>query len=129
MNLNRLISEIRNVLTQFQGVDYACLFGSALKQLLPDSDIDILLGGDLDLDQKTRIAMKLSLRLKREVDLVLAKEAPHELISNALSRGRVILVHKRESLRQDYFKSYFLYDASTSLRKTRLERVKRIYAL
>ena len=127
MDLNNLIIEIRDVLSQFEGVDYACLFGSALKRLLPDSDIDILLGGDLDLDQKTRIAMKLSLRLKREVDLVMAKEAPHELILSALSRGRVIFVHKRESLRQDYFKSYFLYDANTSLRKTRLERVKRIY--
>jgi hypothetical protein len=104
------------------------VFGSAIKRLVPDSDVDILLGGDFDFEQKTRLAMELSLHLKRNVDLVLAKEACYELVLNALSRGRPIFVHKKESLRQDYFNSYFLFDANTPLRNIRLERVKRIYA-
>jgi predicted nucleotidyltransferase len=115
-------------LSQVEAVDYAVLFGSALKGLLPDSDIDILVNGDLDLDQKSRLTMDLSLRLKKNVDIVLVKEASYELILNALSRGRLIFVHKKDSLRQDYFKSYFLYDMNTSLRNIRLARVKRIFS-
>ena len=128
MDLAEYISEIKGILSRVEEVHYAYLFGSALKRLLPDSDIDILLGGDFDFDQKTSLAMELSLHLKRNVDLVLAKEASYELVLNALSRGRPIFVHKKESLRQDYFNSYFLFDANTSLRNIRLERVKRIYA-
>jgi predicted nucleotidyltransferase len=128
MDLAKYIAEIKGILSRVEGVDYAYLFGSALNQLLPDSDIDILLGGDFDFEQKTRLAMKLSLHLKRNVELVLAKEASYELILNALSRGRPIFVHKKASLRQDYFNSYFLFDTNTSLRNIRLERIKRIYA-
>ena len=128
MELKQYIDEIRAVLSQAEGIDYAYLFGSALKRLLPESDIDILMGGDLDFEQRTSLAMELSIRLKRNVDLVPAKEASYELTLNALSQGHPIFVSKKESLRQDYFKSYFLYDANTSLRNIRLERVKRIFA-
>lgn len=127
MNLQESITEIKEVLSQVEGIGYAFLFGSALRRLLPDSDIDILVNGDLDFDQKSRLTMDLSLRLKKNVDIVLSKEASYELILNALSKGRPILVHKKDSLRQDYFKSYFLYDMNTSLRNIRLARVKRIY--
>jgi predicted nucleotidyltransferase len=127
MEVNQYIDEIKAVLAPVEGLDYAYLFGSALNRLLPNSDIDILVGGDLDFGRKTRLSMDLSLRLKRNVDIVLAKEAPCELILKALSRGRPILVHKRKSLREDYFRNYFLYDANTSLRNIRLERIKRIY--
>ena len=125
--MNQYIDEIKTVLAPVEGLDYAYLFGSALNRLLPNSDIDILVGGDLDFGRKTRLSMDLSLRLKRNVDIVLAKESSHELILKALSRGRPILVHKRKSLREDYFRNYFLYDANTSLRNIRLERIKRIY--
>ena len=128
MDLTNYVAEIKGILSRLERVDYAYLFGSALKRVLPDSDIDILLGGDFDFEQKTRLAMELSLHLKRNVDLVLAKEASYELILNALSRGCPIFVHRKESLRQDYFNSYFLFDANTPLRNIRLERVKRIYA-
>lgn len=125
--MNQYIDEIKTVLVPVEGLDYVYLFGSALNRLLPDSDIDILVGGDLDFGRKTRLSMDLSLLLKRNVDIVLAKESSHELILKALSRGRPILVHKRKSLREDYFRNYFLYDANTSLRNIRLERIKRIY--
>jgi predicted nucleotidyltransferase len=127
MDLEQNIDEIRSILSQVEGIDYAYLFGSALRRLLPDSDVDILVGGELDAEQKNRLAMELSLSLKRNVDIVLAKEASYELILKALSQGRPILVHNRKSLREDYFRNYFLYDANTSLRNVRLERIKRIY--
>ena len=128
MDLSETIAEIRAVLSRAEGIGYAYLFGSALKRLLPESDIDILVGGDLDFEQKTTLAMELSLRLKRNVDLVPAKEASHELILSALSRGLPIFVREKGSLRRDYFQSYFLYDSNTSLRNIRLQRVKRVYA-
>ena len=128
MDLKQYIDEIRAVLSRAEGIDYAYLFGSTLGRALPESDIDILVGGDVDLEQKTSLAMELAVRLKRNVDLVPAKEASYELTLNALSQGHPIFVSKKESLRQDYFKNYFLYDANTSLRNIRLERVKRIFA-
>jgi predicted nucleotidyltransferase len=128
MDLAKYIAEIEEILSRVEGADYAYLFGSALQRPLADSDIDILLGGDFDFEQKTKLAMELSLHLKRNVEIVLPKEASYELILNALSRGRPIFVQKKESLRQDYFNSYFLFDANTSLRNIRLGRIKRIYA-
>ena len=127
-NLTEYIVEIKRILSRVKGIDYAYLFGSALNRLLPDSDIDILVGGDLGFDQITKLAMELSLRLKRDVDIILAKEASYELIINVFSRGESIFVNKKDSLRQDYFKNYFLYDANTALRNIRLERIKRIYS-
>lgn len=126
-DLTAYIAAIKQILSHVKGIDYAYLFGSALNRLLPDSDIDILVGGDLGFDQKTKLSMELSLRLKRNVEIILAKEAPYELTINVFAHGQSIFVNKRESLRQDYLKSYFLYDANTALRKIRLERIKRIY--
>ena len=128
MDLNQYIAEIRAVLSQAEGLDYAYLFGSALHRLLPESDIDILVGGDLDFEGRTSLAVELSLRLKRNVDLVPAKEASHELILSALSQGLPIFVREKGSLRRDYFQNYFLYDANTSLRNIRLQRIKTVYA-
>ncbi len=128
MDLNQYIAEIRAVLSQAESLDYAYLFGSALHRLLPESDIDILVGGDLDFEGRTSLAVELSLRLKRNVDLVPAKEASHELILSALSQGLPIFVREKGSLRRDYFQNYFLYDANTSLRNIRLQRIKKIYA-
>ena len=128
MDLNQYIAEIRAVLSQAESLDYAYLFGSALHRLLPESDIDILVGGDLDFEGRTSLALELSLRLKRNVDLVPAKEASHELILTALSQGLPIFVREKGSLRRDYFQNYFLYDANTSLRNIRLQRIKKVYA-
>ena len=127
MEPKQYVNEINEVLSQAEGIHYAFLFGSALQRLLPESDIDILVGGDLNFELQTNLALELALRLKRDVDLVPAKEAPYELILKALSQGHPIFVTRKESLRQDYFRSYFLYDTNTSLRKIRLERVKRVW--
>jgi predicted nucleotidyltransferase len=127
MHKDSILLEIKEILSEIEGIDYAYLFGSALKRLLPDSDIDILLGGDFDFDRRTSLAMELALRLKRNVDLVLAKEASYELILNALSQGRPIVINNRDFLKRDYFKSYFLFDANTPLREIRRHRVKEKY--
>lgn len=127
MHKDSILVEIKEILSEIGGIDYAYLFGSVLKSLLPDSDIDILLGGDFDFDRKTALTMELALRLKRNVDLVLAREASYELVLNALSHGRPIVINNRDSLKRDYLKSYFLFDANTPLREIRRHRVKEKY--
>jgi predicted nucleotidyltransferase len=127
MELNECIDEVRAVLSKVEGIDYAYLFGSALRRLLPDSDVDILVGGELDFDRKHNLSMRVSLRLKRDVDIVLAKEAPHELVLQVLSRGKPIVVHDREALEQDYYRNYLLFDQNAGLRAIRLARVKKKY--
>lgn len=42
------IAEIKNALSSHKDMSYAFVFGSVTKQLLPESDIDILVGADLD---------------------------------------------------------------------------------
>ncbi len=115
-------------MSEAESIGYAYLFGSALRRMLPESDIDILVGGNLDFEQRTALAMELSLRLKRNVDLVLVKEASHELTLTTLSRGLPVFVREKGSLQRDYFQSYFLYDSNTSIRNIRLQRVKRVYS-
>jgi predicted nucleotidyltransferase len=50
----RFLSAIRGVLSRKGKIDYAFLFGSALKELRPDSDVDILIGGRLNFGEKTK---------------------------------------------------------------------------
>ena len=128
MDLKENLIQMREIFSGAEGINYAYLFGSALKRMLPDSDIDILVNGDLDFDQRTHLAMKLTLRLKRNIDIILAKEASCELVLNALSQGLPILVKSRYFVEQDYFKNYMLYDANTSLRRIRFERIKKKYS-
>jgi predicted nucleotidyltransferase len=119
------LNSIRGVLSRKGKIDYAFLFGSALKHLRPDSDIDILVGGRLNFSEKTDLAMALAIRLKREVDIVLASEASCELALSVFSRGEPILLRSEKALKKDYFKNYRLYEETTGLRALRLARIKR----
>jgi len=66
MDLKSYLEEIKAVLFGAEGIGYAYLFGSALKRLLPDSDVDILVGGDLDFEQKTALAMEFVFTFEKE---------------------------------------------------------------
>jgi predicted nucleotidyltransferase len=125
MNEKDYLNSIRGVLSRRGKIDYAFLFGSALKQLRPDSDIDILIGGRLNFAEKTDLAMDLAIRLKRDVDIVLASEASCELALNVFSRGKPILLKSEKALKKDYFKNYRLYEQTSGLRALRIARIKR----
>jgi len=119
----------REVLSAYGNkIGYAFLFGSALTHLRADSDVDILVGGDLTFDQKMDLTAKLVLMLRRKVDLVQASETRCELVLKALSKGMPILIRDPEALKRDYFKKFRLYDDTTNLRRLKLERIKRQYA-
>jgi len=121
------IEKIRSVLSKRSELVYAILFGSAMKRLHAESDIDLLVGGDLSADHKADLVMELTIQLGRQVDLVSAKEAQCDVILRAFSTGVPILVHDKERLKRDYLKNYRLCDQRESLKRIRLERVKRVY--
>jgi predicted nucleotidyltransferase len=121
----KFLNAIRGVLSRKGKIDYAFLFGSALKELRPDSDVDILIGGRLNWAEKTDLAMDLAIRLKRGVDIVLAGDASCGLVMNAFSRGKPILIKSEKALREDYYKNYRRHDQTAGLRALRLARLKR----
>lgn len=120
-------AEIKKILSSRENISYAFVFGSATKQLLPESDIDILIGADLDASGRVDLAFELELVVKRKVDIVLAKEAPCELILEAFSNGEPILINDKEKLKKDYFENFYAYEDSYTLRKLRIARIKRRY--
>jgi predicted nucleotidyltransferase len=121
------IENIRSVVSSRRGVAYAILFGSALKRLLAHSDIDLMVGGELTPVEKADLLMELAVQLRRQIDLISAKEALCDLVLRAFSSGIPILVRDRERLKEDYLKNYRLCDQTDPLRRIKLERLKRVY--
>jgi predicted nucleotidyltransferase len=121
------IEKIKSVVSGRRGVAYAILFGSAVKHLLAHSDIDLLIGGDLDPGQKTDLSAALALELRRPIDIVLTKEARCDLVLRAFSSGIPLAIRDKEKVKEDYFHYYRLCDQEGLLKRIRLERLKRVY--
>jgi len=121
------IEKIKYVISGTRGVAYAILFGSALKRLLAHSDIDLLIGGDMNPSQKTDLAMALALEIHRPIDIVLAKEARCDVVLRAFSSGIPLVVRDKKKAKDDYFNHYRLCDQEHLLKRVRLERLKRVY--
>lgn len=117
--------KIKDALSGYKNLDYVFLFGSVLEKPLADSDVDILIGGHMDYSERTNLAMKLELVLKRKVDIVLQNEASCEIILKAFSQGKAVLINDKEKLKKDYFRNFYLYDDTVLLRHLRILRVKR----
>ena len=117
--------EIKNTLPGYKNIAYAFLFGSILRTPLANSDVDILIGGRLDHSERTNLTMELELALKRKVDVVLQNEASCEIILKAFSKGKAVLINDKERLKKDYFRNFYLYDDTASLRQLRILRIKR----
>jgi predicted nucleotidyltransferase len=128
MATDDLIRVSQEILSGVKAVKYAFIFGSALTQLRADSDIDILVGGDLDFDTRMELTAKLALALKRNVDLVPARDARPAVVLKALSKGVPVFVRDKGAFKQDYFKAFRAYDDATNLRQLKLSRIKRQYA-
>jgi predicted nucleotidyltransferase len=121
------IEKIISVISSRKRIAYAILFGSALKHVLAHSDIDLLIGGDLNTDQKTDLSAALSLELRRPIDVVLTKEARCDLVLRAFSSGIPLAVRDQGKLKEDYFHYYRLCDQERPLKRVRFERLKRVY--
>jgi len=121
------IEKIKSVVSQRKEISYAILFGSALERLLAHSDIDLLIGGNLDRKIRSDLSMALALQIHRPIDIVLTKEARCDVVLKAFSSGAPLVVHDKGKMKEDYFEHYRLCDQARSLRKIRLERLKRVY--
>ena len=93
------IEKIKSLVSSRRGVAYAILFGSSLKRLLTNSDIDLMVGGELSPGEKADLLMELTVQLGRQIDLISAKEALCDLVLHAFSSGILILVRDRERLK------------------------------
>ena len=121
------IEKIRSVVSSRRGVTYAILFGSALKRLLAHSDIDLMVQGELSPAEKADLLMELAIQLGRPIDILSPKESLCDVVLRAFSSGIPILVRYRERVKEDYLKNYRLCDQKDSLKRIRLERLKRVY--
>ncbi|MGQ9776872.1 MAG: nucleotidyltransferase domain-containing protein [Thermodesulfobacteriota bacterium] len=121
------IEKIRSLFSKRRGIAYVFLFGSALRRLLPHSDIDFLVGGELNQTEKDDLLMELTIELKRPVDILFIQEAPCEVVLRAFSTGIPILLSERGRVKEDYLKNYRLYDQKVPLKRIRIERLKRVY--
>jgi predicted nucleotidyltransferase len=121
------IEKIRSVVSNRRGIAYAVLFGSALKHLGTHSDVDLMVEGELSSVEKADLLMELTIQLKRQVDLIFPKEALCDVVLRAFSSGIPILVRDREQAKADYLNNYRLCDQRNSLKRIRLERLKRVY--
>jgi predicted nucleotidyltransferase len=121
------IEKIRSAVSGRKGIAYAILFGSALKRLLPHSDIDLMIGGELSPVEKADLLMELAIKLGRPIDILSSKESACDVVLRAFSSGIPILVRDTERLKEDYLKNYRLSDQGGSLKRIRLERLKRVY--
>ncbi len=127
MALEEYKKHIRTFFEKIPDIDYVFLFGSVLKRLRPDSDIDILISGQLTIDQQLTLPVELGNIFKRKVDLVVIEEASNELIMEAIPHGLPILINDKEKLKRDYLKNFYLYQDGMFLRKLRLEKIKRSF--
>ena len=109
-------------------IDYAYLFGSVLKRLLPDSDIDILIQGDITVDQQLEMMGHLEQIFKRKTDIVLVDKASCDIVLRAMSTGKIILMNNKEKFKQDYFKNFWQYDDNTNLRRIIENKIKEKYS-
>ena len=125
MSIN--LQEIKKVLSESKSISYAIIFGSSITNLLPESDVDILIGGQLNFSERTDLAIELEQILKRKIDIVLTKDASPELALKAFSSGSLFLRNNKEDLKKDYFKNFYLYEDNRNLRKLRISRIKRRY--
>jgi predicted nucleotidyltransferase len=128
MTTKEIIDKIDKVLGPVESIAYAFLFGSALQRLLPQSDIDILIGGKLDFARKLLLTAELSGKLSRDTDLILVSEAQCELVLKGMSQGVLIFERNRETLKQDYIRNWRYFDDNTGLRRIRFARIQQEYA-
>ena len=121
------IDKVKEILKKNRSVKYAFLFGSIIKKPSPCSDVDILIGGELDFSERTDLALELELILKRKVDIVLVNQAAPELVLKAFSLGIVLCTREKEERKEDYFRNLRLSEDGQNLQRLKISRIKRRY--
>jgi predicted nucleotidyltransferase len=119
---------IQAIKTYFRGrsrLHYVIVFGSAIKNLRFDSDIDLLVGERLNFVQRTEVALCLEQEVGRKVDVICIDDAPCGLALEAFAHGSPVMVRDAGRLKRDYFMKYHEYENNAPLRRIRAEKIKR----
>lgn len=121
------IQSIHNYFKSKRRVNYVVLFGSALKALKADSDIDLLIGGTVSFNDRISYAADLEKLIGRRVDIVPIDKTFCDLALQAFAHGKIVFVRRKEQLKEDYYKSRRLFDDNTPLRQIRTHRIRSIF--
>jgi len=121
------INDIHSYFKNRHKVSYVILFGSGLKHLRPDSDVDLLLGGSVPFPDRLTYMADLERCLGRKVDIVPVQSTFYDLALQAFAYGRLIVTHNRNHLLRDYFRCRRAYDDNLPLQHIRAERLRRIF--
>lgn len=122
------VKKIKKSIGRYKKVNYVFLFGSSLEKMHPMSDIDILIGGRLNLRERVNLASELELLFKRKVDIVLIEEVLPGMLLKIFSKGSPILIRSKDKLKKDYFRSFYSYDDELNIKRIREEKIKRDYS-
>lgn len=117
-----------NIRAHFQRhkhLDYVIIFGSAVKQLKADSDIDLLVAGPFSPTQKTAAAMALEEQIGRKIDIIHIKEAGVDLALEAFAKGKLLVLNNMNRLKQDYFQKRREDEDNIPLRRIRAAKLRR----
>ncbi len=121
-------SEIRAIgdfLEGYSGLNYAFIFGSAIRGMHANSDVDIMLKGNLKL--RDDIFFELSVAFPYKFDLVFFDFRKVSLMMAAFSKGKLLFARDKDEVKEDYFRIFRAYDDAYGLRLKRIERIKRKY--
>ena len=121
----KYIQDIKAHFQDKQGVDYVIVFGSAVRDLRPDSDIDILVGARLNFQQKVNSALSLEQQVGRKVDVVCIDDAECTLALEAFAKGMPVVLNDRQRLKRDYLRKFREYEDNIPLRYIREAKLKR----
>ena len=119
---------IKEYLDSIEGIDYAFLFGSALTHMRNESDVDILIGGNIDFDLQCEIMAQVGLICERDVDIVLSNKTNPSVVIKAMSKGKLIIVKDERRLKEDYFKMLRLSEDAERILRIKSLRLKREYS-
>ena len=123
--VHKYVKDIKAYFQNQHGIDYVIIFGSAVKNLRPDSDVDLLVGGRLNFQQKTNAALSLEQQCGRKIDIVCIDEAGHALALEAFAKGISVLLNDSERLKRDYLRKFYEHEDNIPLHRIRAEKVKR----
>ena len=120
------IKKIQDYFKNKRKVSYVVLFGSALKHLKKDSDIDLLIDHGSSFEQRLSYAADLEQLVGRRVDVVPVDGTYYDLALQAFAYGKIIVRRNEQRLKEDYFRVRRIADDNLPLERIRRERLYRV---
>ena len=128
MKIDLISATLKNVFGRYKRIHYVVLFGSAArKKLRANSDIDVMVGGSLTFNQRTRLMADLEMQLKRPVDIMLSSNADSDVALSAFAKGIPIIVHDESIFKKDFFRHYYHVEDAMYLKMIKAAKLRRSF--